>query len=293
MRWKKRQSMKSARLHAERRSILAALMILLLAAIPGEGKSALTYSFEPESPDNPSLVKLRELYNYGQYIMKGEDEYARMMLLKKWVYNRLRYSFDSPVPDLRNSLAIMDLAGRGETFQCQSFAAMYMQCALSMGWTARYIFLRKRSGEEHAAVDIWSGRHRKWIYVDPSWGLHVEERGVPLSLSEIRRRWISKKISRMKFIFSAGDDAETYSEKNFPVRRDDSELWRRMPLSEKWLAYTLEIAVIGRNNFFSHADGSGRDIWSDIYILRDKYNRKDRRWPFRHATALPEKVLFP
>ncbi len=84
-----------------------------------------------------------------------------------------------------------------------------------------------------------------------------------------------------------------YSSKNFPVRRDDSELWRRMPLSEKWLAYTLEIAVVGRNDFFSHADGSGRDIWSDIYILKDKYNRKDRRWPFRHATALPEKVLFP
>ena len=282
------------RLRRTERAFLAALIIFLAwqPRLAAGDIQQYPYRFIHESYGNESLQKMRRLHDYDEYVMAAGDEYARMTLLKEWVFGRLRYSFKSPVPDMRNSLSILERAGQGTKFLCTSYAALYMQCALSMGWTARYVFLRRPTGEQHAAVDIWSNRYRKWIYVDPTWNIHVEERGVPMSLPEIRRRWLKRDYRGMDFVFSAGSESRTFTSADFPVRRNDSELWQKMPLDEGWISYTYEIAVVGRNNFFTHRDGTGRDIWDSIYIIKDSHNRNDRHWPFRYGQSLPEETLF-
>jgi len=215
-----------------------------------------------------------------------------MVSLKNWVYQNLTYSFRPSFPDARNALFILRKAARGKTFLCNSYAALYMQCALSMGWTARYIFLRRPDGLQHAAVDIWSNQHRKWIYIDPTWNIHVEKNHRPLSLHELRSELLSDKGRKLACIFGGGKNQKVYRYRDFPVTRSDSAVYKRLPLDVSWISYSWQYAIVGRNNFFTHSDGTGRNIWDRIYIYRDRHNSNDKRWPFRRRKSLPLRYLF-
>ncbi len=215
-----------------------------------------------------------------------------MIFLKNWVYQKLTYSFRPSCPDARNSLFILREAAQGKTFLCNSLAALYMQCALSMGWTARYIFLRRPDGLQHASVDVWSNQHRKWIYIDPTWNIHVEKNHRPLSLHELRSEWLGDKGRKLACIFGAGENKKVYRYRDFPVIRSDSAVYKGLPLDVNWLSYSWQYAIVGRNNFFTHRDGSGRNIWDRIYIYRDRHNSSDKKWPFRLRKSLPLAYLF-
>ena len=89
----------------------------------------------------------------------------------------------------------------------------------------------------------------------------------------------------------AGKERVIYRRSQFPVKRRDSELWEKLPLDKGWLSYTYEIALVGRNDFFSHGDGSGENIWDSIYIFKDILNEEDEKWPFRSRPALTRKEL--
>ncbi|MCL1911911.1 MAG: transglutaminase-like domain-containing protein [Leptospirales bacterium] len=250
-----------------------AILLFIVAAgslVAGE-KQTSPYNFTHELLDNQRLAELRKTYNFEQYISAGKTEYERMMLLKDWVYSNLKYSFRSPVPELLDSLEIMRLAGEGASFLCVSYAALYLQCALSMGWTARYVFLCMPNGKQHASVDIWSNQHKKWIYMDPTWNINIEENGVPMSIVEIRQRWLSKKFRSMKFIFSGGKKAVYFKSTRFPFKGGNSELWRVRPINAAWLSYTNEISIVSRNNLF---DTNGIFEYSERYVIRGKGNRR-------------------
>jgi hypothetical protein len=152
-----------------------------------------------------------------------------------------------------------------------------------MGWTARYILLSRPNGRQHASVDIWSNQYQKWIYMDPTWNVHVKENGVPLSILEIRQHWLNQKFCSMTFVFSGGADTVYFHSSDFPFRRGDSELWRSIPIGIDWLAYVDTIMIINRNNLFD-----SRNIFSDMYVIRDRNNLR----AVRNRKSMPVEVLF-
>ena len=272
-------------------TIAAVLFLLLGLTVQQEAapKKTYQYNFSHESFDHAKLKQLRETYDFAEYAGQGKTEYEKMVLLKDWVYSQLLYSFKTPYPDMIDSFEILKLTKEKKTrFLCTSYASLYLQCALSMGWTARFFFLRRPAGNQHIGVDVWSAKYNKWIYIDPTWNIHTEENGIPLSLLEIRQKWLDKSYDEMKFIFSAGEKTEWLTKADFPIRKGDSELWTVYPIDEGWLAYSFEIALIGRNNFFENGN-----LWaSRIYILKDKHNENDKYWLFRNQMPLPVNVLF-
>lgn len=246
------------------------------------------YVFVKESPNSKNLKKLRRLYGYDKQVQKGKTEFDRMVILKNWVYQNLRYSFKTKYPVLKNSLRIMQLRKKNK-FMCASYAALYMQCGQSMGWDVRYIYLRSPNNDQHVATDVWSDVYRKWIYIDTTWNLHVLENGVPLSLPEIRNRWLANQTDAMVFVFGAGKNEKRFTAKNFPYRRKDSELWKKRPVDEKWLAYLYQPAIVGRNDFFSCNE---KQIFTRLYIIKDDNNIDDKNWQFRNKTQIQEEILF-
>lgn len=247
------------------------------------------YFFTHESAGHPELMRLRERLDLDEKL-DGRDEFRRMEQLRHLVFSTLKYDFRTKYPQLRNSHRILDLSAEGAPFICSSYAALYMQAALSFGWHARYWFLRRPTGEQHAAVDIWSNQYEKWIFMDPTWNIHFEKDGVPLSLVELRRLWIEKSANYI--VVFGGNERVEFSVKDMPIKRNDSQLWRRMPVDEKWISYFYEPALVGRSNFFTHGDGSGRNIWNPVYIIKDAHNRHDTKWPFRYGTPLSSEILF-
>ncbi|MCU0849094.1 MAG: transglutaminase-like domain-containing protein [Spirochaetes bacterium] len=245
-------------------------------------------AFHHEYFNNPHLASLRKEFDYDEYSKKGSSEFEKMMLLKNWVYSRLKYDEESKNQDIRNSIKILRMAKKKETFLCTNYAAVYMQCALSMGWTSRYVFLRKLTGEQHAGNDIWSNQYRKWVYVDPTYNIHVEKSGMPLSLLELRKEYIDNNGSDLEYVFGEGIVRKVYACGDLPIRRNNSRIWQWCPFNKDWLAYTAEIAIVGRNDFFSGKSGNGDQMWQKIYIIKDDINKNDRNWYFIKYDAVED-----
>lgn len=266
--------------------ILLLIFFLLKLTDAAAEKQSRPILFFHEKSSAPELKELVNSYDYREYISSGKDEFQKMILLKNWVYKKIRYDYKASDRSLRNAMKVLKGSKYGEPFICTSLAAVFMQSALSLGWTSRYFFLRKRAGNVHASNDVWSNKYNKWIFIDVTWNLHLKKRGIPLSIAEARDEWLKNRGRDLVYVFGAGKERVEYRHRDFPVRRNDSSVWNRHPLNRNWLAYMEEVALVGRNNFFTRGDGDGRNIWDNIYIIKDRYNSGDKKWAFRNKKAV-------
>ncbi len=266
--------------------ILLLIFFLLKLAGAAAEKQSKPIIFFHEKSSAPELKELVNSYDYREYISGGKDEFQKMILLKNWVYKKISYDFKAKDQTLRNALKVLSSSKYGEHFLCTNLAAVFMQSALSLGWTSRYFFLRKSSGNEHATNDVWSNKFNKWVFIDATWNLHLEKKGIPLSIAEAREEWFKNRGRELVYVFGAGRERIEYRYADFPVRRKDSRVWSRYPLDRSWLAYLEEVALVGRNDFFTRGDGDGRNIWDHIYIIKDRHNSGDTKWAFRKRKAV-------
>jgi hypothetical protein len=270
------------------------LFPLVLSFVTGPGLIAeerqhRPISFVHESYDTPALALLREEFSFDEYARRGASELEQMYRLKNWVFQNVDFKHNYEIGELRNALKILRLGQNGLTFHCSHFAAVYMQCAVSMGWTARYFFLRNIKAEEHAANEIWSNELKKWIFIDVTWNVHIEKDGVPLSILEIRREWIRNDGKDVVYVFGDGTNERRYTYKDFPVERSDNNAWIWWPLDEIFITYSYEVALIGRNDFFTKEVGEGEyEFWQTIYIIKDEINSGDKEWSLRRRTDVDD-----
>jgi hypothetical protein len=263
-----------------RAMIVGLLVCLVSTSAAGADYQRRPLEFHHESYGVRELAELRATYDFGEYVAAGKTELERMFLLQDWVYRRVAYGGARKYVDLRNSLTILEKAGEGEVFWCNNIAAVFMQCAVSLGWTARYAFLRSPEGDAHVTNDIWSNELKKWIMVDATWNLHLERNGEVLSIPEVRDVWHRRGMADLVYIFGAGVDEKRYTVADMPIERTDSKLWHWWPVDEKWISFTHAVAYVMRNDFFSIEGGNGGSIWSDIVTIRDGYDEDDPYWEF-------------
>jgi len=278
--------------------ILIIVIVLLGHYYPGSILHATDVQTSPilyyhESAEEPELAQLINEFDYDAYLSDGITEFEKMTLLKDWVYSHIPYALNYNDSELRNAIHILRRARQGSPFLCSNIASVYLLCSVSRGWTARYILLRRPTNEEHAGNDIWSNQYRKWVYIDPTWNIHIEKSGIPLSIYEIRNEWLKNKGSRIMYVFGAGKSAKRYRPRDLPIIRQDSDIWRYIPLDRTWLGYTHEIALLGRNDFFSCCGKQGSPAWEPMYLIRDRTNRKDKITAFfnKRKRSRP-KLLF-
>ena len=141
--------------------------------------------FYHESSEEPRLEALLQEFDFSEYSSAGLTEFEQMILLKDWVYRHIPYELNYGDSELRDSINILRRAKKGDAFLCTTMSTVFLQCAVSMGWTPRHIFLRKPTKEEHAGNDIWSNQYRKWVYIDgATWNIHFEKQGMPLGVHQ-------------------------------------------------------------------------------------------------------------
>ncbi len=252
-------------------------------------------AFYHESSEEPRVDQLVKEFDFSSRVSAGTTEFQEMALLKNWVYTHIPYDLNYNDSELRDSIRILRRAARGEAFICTTISTVLVQTAVSMGWTSRQVILKKREGDEHAGNDIWSNQYRKWVYVDPTWNIHIEHRGVPLSIYEIRRELLKNGGRNIVYVFGAGKNERRYTARDLPIRRNDSKIWRLIPLDRSWIGYFNEIAVVGRNDFFSCCNPNGANAWDPMYVLKTRKSWKDRFRSFLSKSAgsgYSPKILF-
>ena len=164
----------------------------LVTAGGASAADALPRSF-PFAYQEPSakLARLRQRYELDKVIAAGKTEMEQLVLLRHWVRNQWHTGWEgSPaawVPPW-DAVTILGSAERPDCFtMCTHYSAVFTQCCLALGWTARHCIL-----DHHCVSEVYVNQHRKWVMLDtgnskprPDCSLHFERAGVPLSALEL------------------------------------------------------------------------------------------------------------
>lgn len=249
--------------------------------------------FYYEDYGTPQLNTLLDEFDFDEVISSEKTEFEQITALKNWVFYKLYFKHNYPMGAVRNALKILRYTEAGKSFHCVHFASTFMQCALSLGWTTRYMFVQNIKNELHATNEIWSNEYKKWVMIDVTWNIHIEKDGIPLSGLEIRNEWIKNDGHDLVYVFGDSENEARYTYKDFPIHRNDNNAWIWWPIDEIYMTYFYEIAYIGRNDFFSSGDGDGSSIYDYVYIIKDELNENDNDWDFRFSQDIDNmKALY-
>ncbi len=136
-----------------------------------------------------------------------------------WMAPKLRHrpDYDNHVP--MNSLALLDysLDKPEQGINCRNKSVILTECCLALGIYARRVYIMPCSPydmDNHVVTEIFDPEMDKWIMLDPTTdGVFRDEKGVPLSLLELRERFAAHKPAA----FSGsgdGDEMNAYFAKN-------------------------------------------------------------------------------
>jgi hypothetical protein len=107
-----------------------------------------------------------------------------------------------------DALMILDGRDRPDCLtMCTHYAAVFTQCALALGWTARHCIL-----DHHCVSEVYVNEHRKWVMMDagnskerPDCNLHFERDGVPQSARELHRAVRDGKTAGLTVCFTPAE----------------------------------------------------------------------------------------
>jgi hypothetical protein len=164
----------------------------LTVSTPGEARAPRIGAtrFVHQAP-SPRLKLLRERYKLDDVIAPGKTEMEQLMLLRYWVRNQWHTAWGSHPASWMppwDALIILENRDRPDCLtMCTHYAAVYTQCCLALGWTARHCIL-----DHHCVAEVYVNQHEKWVMMDAGnsaqradVGLHFERGGVPLSALEL------------------------------------------------------------------------------------------------------------
>lgn len=174
----------------------------------GHRPQVSSYPFAYQPPDE-RLARLKELYPIEQVVASAQSELEALVALRDWV--RRQWRGWQPGSTLWcppwDALVILDMAKRESALgMCTHYSAVFTQCCLALGFTARPVIL-----DHHCVAEVWSHQFGKWILMDtgnaldrPERNCHFEHKGVPLNALEIRRLWKEGRTAEIEVVLADG-----------------------------------------------------------------------------------------
>lgn len=249
--------------------------------------SEYTRAFKFDSVDNPKLKELREKYKLDEVVAPGKDEFERQVILMDWVNSRFP-KFGTPSSDARGALKVLQAVEEGHTFFCAHYTDVLVSSAASLGWIDRPLALRrpKNLGDwanEHSSNEIWSNQHKKWVLLDPTYNIHVEKKGIPLSAFEARQAWYYDDGAEMEIFI--GKDRKKYTKADLPIFRRTFEKFGDIKVNPTTFYFYGFIGYIPGNALMDK-----RDL-GIAWIFKDKFG-DGTPWHTRPAPKDPEHDLY-
>ena len=210
--------------------------------------------FEYEKFDEPALVELRTKYKLDEVVAGASSETDKMIKLRNWVAAQWKY--DPPIPyypawDAREILKL-------HKGFCVQFAIVNMQCALSLGLQARFVFghfpnvrLKGRIVSGHEVTEVWSNELGKWVMMDAQRNESFVSRktGLLTSMWELHEDQLDTYFPKGVDVRGASFDDEVPSEGLLWWQGAEPTTRSEKPKLEiKW-GY---VQWVPRNNFYAH-----------------------------------------
>ena len=164
-------------------------------------------SFAYEEP-SARLARLRQRHKLDEVIAPGKTEMEQLILLRHWVRNQWHTAWEGGAAAWMppwDALVILDSMDRPDCLtMCTHYAAVFTQCCVALGWTARHCIL-----DHHCTAEVYVNQHRKWVMMDagnskerPDCTLHFERNAVPQSALELQLAARSGKSADLTVCFT-------------------------------------------------------------------------------------------
>ncbi len=235
---------------------------------PGE-PAAIAYHF-----DCPEYAALKEKYGIDKIAGEG-SAYERAERLMHWMAPKLwhRPDYDNHVP--MKSLDLLEYSlGRPEHgINCRNKSVILTECCLALGIYARRVYIMPCSPydmDNHVVTEIFDQEMGKWIMLDPSTdGVFTDEKGVPLSLLELRERFAAHRPAAFTGSEN-GDEMNTYFAKNLFRFMVDGE--NGYGLSDSRTLYFTPMGHLVQKNLLASMEYKLSMIPPDAMRLRKLYS---------------------
>jgi hypothetical protein len=253
--------------------------------------------FEYENPRHPKMVALRKKYKLDEIVSGGATETERLARLRDWIAHQWKIC----APEVNYPAWDADEILTRKYGFCVQYAVTMMQCAISLGYQARFVFGNNPGafdGGGHEVCEIWSNEHRKWMLFDVNQDWHYVNARTrqPMSMLEVHDLVVKT--------YYNGQLATPSNAPQQRVRADNlaicygpgvvpgtpPEEFARHFVDGHYTAPTrwLLVNYIPRNNFYAkpypRPKTQGADWnWSDYWCWEDAATPK--RWLYRNFTA--------
>lgn len=156
--------------------------------------SQVFYRFEDIA--SPPFDELRRRFALADVVKGTDDEFARILLLRHWIFTTLKVDATKPQPPM-DAISILAQGPSGGPFECSHCMIVQNAVMNAMGYLTRC--LQPGPGQQentylasgnHGVNEIWSNKHQKWFVSDAEFDGHFEKAGVPLSALEIRDEFL-------------------------------------------------------------------------------------------------------
>lgn len=228
-------------------------------------------TYDPAS--NPKFQQLRKQENLDKLTEAAKTEFEKQVLVLDWAQRRL-LKFGTPTSKASGPLDIIRAADEGNTFFCSHYECIFSGAATSMGWINRSIGLHVgnhphgRGFQEHSVSEIWSNQYRKWIFVDPLYGMYVTRDGQPLNIWEVRQEYNYGDPSKLRFILGAGK--KVYKISDLPVAFAQHPGYGTLELNLRSFDLLAMIGYLPGNNVIE----KGSVNYGEMYLSTDTLSSK-------------------
>ena len=130
-----------------------------------------------------------------------DNELTKLSMLNKWAYKYF-HSDGEPIKDRRyDGLNIFDLflqsKNENKSLNCRYISMIFTQILSSLNFYSRWIIIKPHDINDcecHCLTEVYVFSLKKWIALDPSFGLiYFDKKGTPLNCLELRMNIIQGK----------------------------------------------------------------------------------------------------
>jgi len=173
-------------------------------------RSGLDFAYQPPSE---KLTFLRTHWPIDWTVHAGKSELERFILLRDWVKHQWK-GWEGSCSRPWDAINILS-APADDRGMCVHFAVVFVQTALSLGYTARPVVLN-----HHFISEVWSNELKKWICMDagPAGGvdgnrnMHYERDGLLLNTLEVHQTSKNGEIDKASLVASNPADSGPMSD---------------------------------------------------------------------------------
>ena len=146
--------------------------------------------------DSVRTQEIRDYFNIDSIVGDASSTWEKTLALAQFVATHIPHANQTVRPERRNAIALWEYTQNTEpAFNCRLHSIMLFELLSAAGIEANYITCMPKSQRDqdcHVVDQVWLPELNKWAMIDSDFGGNyaTDETGTPLSLAEIRERYI-------------------------------------------------------------------------------------------------------